>query len=200
MHRNLWRQLEKETITERELKDTILDSTPPEKMSDAVDEMSDEQLKRFYSLLCVEGRKPEINQLEAHAAGFDLETALKRKQMKIEGFFAATRPRIEKLDRRLDIMRHFPNRLGRWIGADAQLWSLSSSMPKLSILLTFQKYDECLIISCGSPERICAPYRWSNSSVGIELDSDLFKVVDEEAGVLISNCSISLNESRKPWL
>lgn len=106
-----------------------------------------------------------------------------------------------KQDRRLDLMRHFPRRLERWRGADARLWTLSHAHPTLTILLTRGDEPGCLVISCGSPERIEAPRHWSPSDIRIELDTQLFRLIDHQGGVLITNCEIGLHEtSTPPWI
>lgn len=100
-----------------------------------------------------------------------------------------------KQDNRQDMMRHFPNRLLKWRGADARLWSLTVGHPTLTILLTRSDEPDCLMISCGSPERIHAPRCWSPSDISIELDTELFRVVDVQAGVCITNCAVGLHEA-----
>lgn len=104
------------------------------------------------------------------------------------------------MDRRVDIMRHFPKRLERWKGADARLWTLTSGHPVLTILLTRPGQKGCLLISCGSPTRIESPRHWSPSDIQIELDTNLFKVTDRLASVLISECEVGISEQDTvPW-
>lgn len=56
------------------------------------------------------------------------------------------------------------------------------------------------MILCGSPDRIEAPRHWANSNIKIELDAKSFRVVDREAGVLISECTPGLQELKvMPW-
>ena len=98
------------------------------------------------------------------------------------------------------MIRHLPKRLDRWKGAHARLWTLTDGMPKLTILLEGDDREGCLMIFCGSPERIEAPIHWSNSDISVEMDTGLFKVVDRGANVLISNCEVGLDERKtKPW-
>lgn len=98
------------------------------------------------------------------------------------------------MDRRTDIMRHFPRRLTRWRGSHARLWSLTSSHPTLTILLTKDGVTGGLMIVCTGPERIEAPRSWENSDIQVELDTRSLRLVDRGANVLISECSVELKE------
>ena len=104
------------------------------------------------------------------------------------------------MDRRADILRHFPKMLARWKGAQARLWTLTSSLPTLTILLTKPDDPGCLLIRCGSPDRIESPQHWADSDIQIELGAQLFCVIDKFADVRISECEVSLTEMKnKPW-
>ena len=104
------------------------------------------------------------------------------------------------MDRRADMMRHFPKLLGRWKGAHARLWNLTESHPTLTILLTKDGAAGCLLISCVSPNRIEAPRHWDNSNIQVELDSEMFRVIDESAQVRILDCGVAVREmEKKPW-
>ncbi len=103
-------------------------------------------------------------------------------------------------DKRHDMMRHFPTILDRWKGADARLWTLTSGHPTLTILLSRREESRFLLIHCASPLRINAPQHWTPSDIRVELDVDMFRVVDENAGVCISDCGVGLHETTvPPW-
>ncbi len=97
-------------------------------------------------------------------------------------------------------MRHFPTLLGRWNGGHARLWNLTQSHPTLTILLTKEDSPGCLLIHCLSPNRIEAPRHWDDSDIQVEMDLEMFRVVDHGARVQISECGVELKEfDRKPW-
>ncbi len=104
------------------------------------------------------------------------------------------------MDRRDDILRHFPELLARWRGADARLWTLSSSLPTLVILLYEPERPGCLEIACIGPERIEALHHWKHSNIEVEKEADMFKVVDTAAHVQITRCGVEIKEhDKKPW-
>ena len=104
------------------------------------------------------------------------------------------------MDRRDDMMRHFPTILARWRGGDAQLWTLTSSHPTLVILVTKEGKDGCLLIHCGTPDRIEAPRRWAGCNFAVRKANDMFDLIDESADARILECGISLKErAEKPW-
>ncbi len=104
------------------------------------------------------------------------------------------------MDRREDMMRHFPTLLARWKGANARLWNLTQSHPTLTILLTKEDAPGCLIVSCISPERIESPRYWDDAEIRVELAQNMFVVSDDRAEVRISECGVEVKElERKPW-
>ncbi|MEM6995084.1 MAG: hypothetical protein AAF721_31515 [Myxococcota bacterium] len=103
-------------------------------------------------------------------------------------------------DRRDDILRHFETLLGRWRGARARLWELSSSHATLSILLTRDEGEGCLLIHCVSPTRIEAPRHWSHADIRVATAEEVFDLIDDAAGVRISNCGVEVKEHpKRPW-
>jgi hypothetical protein len=106
----------------------------------------------------------------------------------------------ENMNRREDMMRHFPTLLARWRGADARLWNLTQSHPTLTILLTKDDTPGCLLVSCGSPIRIEASRYWNDADIHVEIAQDMFNVIDERADMRIFECSVEVKElERKPW-
>ena len=104
------------------------------------------------------------------------------------------------MDRRDDMMRHFPTLLGRWNGGGARLMSLTYSHQTLTILLTRGDRKGCLEVACVGPERIEAPCFWNDSLIEIEKAPELFDVIDTTANVRISGCHVSLHEyDKEPW-
>ena len=104
------------------------------------------------------------------------------------------------IDRRDDILRHFPTLLGRWQGTHARLWELSSSHPTLSILLSCDDRAGCLFIHCTSPEHIQSPRHWPHADIRVVKSAERFDVIDDAAAVKISNCGVEIKEhTNKPW-
>lgn len=104
------------------------------------------------------------------------------------------------MDRRTDMMRHFPAMLERWRGADARLWTLTSGHPTLTILLTRPNKKQCLLIHYASPASIEAPRHWSPSDIHVELAEEMFRVRDTQSAVSIEECGVSLSEQPiPPW-
>lgn len=106
-----------------------------------------------------------------------------------------------EMDRRNEIMKHFPALLSRWKGKSARLWNLSSSHPTLCIVLYGNDRTGSLEVACIDPERIEAPLRWENSDIQIgKAQNGMFKVIDQKAGVLISDCVVETKEfDKKPY-
>jgi hypothetical protein len=103
-------------------------------------------------------------------------------------------------DRRDDILRHFPTFLNRWSGVDGRLWELSSSHPILRIVIYDHDRSGSLEVLCIDPERIEAPTRWKNTNIRIEKTENGFDVLDEGAGIRISNCGVEIKEfPTRPW-
>lgn len=95
-------------------------------------------------------------------------------------------------------MRHFPTLLSRWKGTSARLWVLTSSHPTLSIVLYDNDSTGSLEVACLDPERIEAPLRWENSDIQIvKAKNGMFNVIDQKAGVLISECGVEIKEFDK---
>jgi len=106
----------------------------------------------------------------------------------------------ENMDRRDDMMRHFPTILARWKGGDVQLWSLTTSHPTLVLLVTKDDEPGCLLIHCAMPERIEAPRRWTGCDFCVVKADDMFDLVDRTGNARICDCGISLAEHpTKPW-
>ena len=104
------------------------------------------------------------------------------------------------MDRRDDMMRHFPAILNRWKGGDAQLWNISSCHPTLAILVTKKKLPGCLVIHCTGPERIEAPRVWAHCNFTVTKAAEMFDLIDQEANVRVFECGVSLSEHpKKPW-
>ena len=92
--------------------------------------------------------------------------------------------------------------LGRWSGADAQLWELTASHRTLKLLLTRAGSTEHLLISCLDPIRIEAPVRWSNASLSLRTaplpdGDDGFLIIDAGQPVSILCGSVELAENVK---
>ncbi len=105
-----------------------------------------------------------------------------------------------EIDKRDDIMRHFPKLLSRWKGISARLWELTSSHPTLRITLYDRERDGSLEVICISPKHIKAPLRWDNSDIQVKKSqNEGFDVIDMNAGVLISECGVEIKEfDKKP--
>ena len=102
------------------------------------------------------------------------------------------------MDRRDEIMKHFPTLLSRWKGISARLWNLSSSHQALRIVLYDSDRKGCLEVLCIGPERIEAPLRRENSDIQIsKAKNGMFNVIDQKAGVLISDCGVEIKEFNK---
>ena len=99
------------------------------------------------------------------------------------------------MDRRVDILRHFPSLLGRWRGASAELGELTSSHQTLRIFLHFPNRNGFLSVECIDPQRIEAPVTWPNAQIEITADDqDGYLVCDVAAGVRIRTGSVEVKE------
>lgn len=104
------------------------------------------------------------------------------------------------MDRRDDMIRHFPTILARWRGGDAQLWNITTSHPTLVILVIKEELAGCLIIHCSVPRRIEAPRTWKDCEFMVRKGEEMFDLVDEAANARILDCGVSLSEHpKKPW-
>ena len=89
------------------------------------------------------------------------------------------------MDRRDDILRHFPTLLARWRGSYARLASLTESHPSLSIRLFQEEHPGCLVVSIY-PDHIHSPRTWEDADITVskDPDGDDYIIRDERAGVV----------------
>ena len=92
--------------------------------------------------------------------------------------------------------------LGRWEGAIARMWSLTSSHEVLSIVLYRGESRDIhnLLIACIAPTWIAGPWEWENSSISIVADNSEkeevnFIIHDKAAGLMVTCCSVEVHEN-----
>ena len=86
MYRNLWQQLERGKVTEREAFDRVIVSTKEDRFEEAIAEMPEKTFLRFREAIAPtkisedgaewDLTKLSVSQLEMHAFGFDMDKAL----------------------------------------------------------------------------------------------------------------------------
>lgn len=118
-----------------------------------------------------------------------------RKWIALTAHVRPHKRQLEMIDRRIDILRHFPTLLARWQGADAQLKELTSSHRTLRLFLQSPNRNGFLLVSCIDPLHIEAPVSWTNARLEVVTDDqDGFLVFDAGAGVRIQTGSVEVKE------
>ena len=99
------------------------------------------------------------------------------------------------MDRRTEILRHFPTLLARWRGADAQLREMTLSHRTLRLFLQSPNRNGFLLVACIDPLHIEAPVSWTNACLEITVDDrDGYFVCDSKARVGIRTGSVEVKE------
>ncbi len=102
------------------------------------------------------------------------------------------------MDRRREMLRHFPALLARWAGGDAQMYELTVTHATLLLRVTRRDSPGHLEVACLGPTSIKGPVEWSDSNLKVNLDDpDGFVVTDESCGLEIKTEGVEVAEYLK---
>jgi hypothetical protein len=105
---------------------------------------------------------------------------------------------VVSMNRREDMLRHFPTLLRRWRGYPARLVELTRSHQTLEIELRDSVTGYFMSIGCIAPLAIQSPVEWENAEIEVALHPNGFVVRDRAAHIEIVAVSVEINEHGLP--